>query len=312
MFYALLIGTTGTLVGLCATSLTATFLGGWYVRKTSLRRLHSDAERQNRGEKQRAFTNVLTVIAAKLNSFKLFSKLVRTLRRTRLFPDALQDELETICKYYLNLSFFDTTLIGMAGLLSAATLVIVSGLVSLSLDLMLVGMLLFFIAACAIPRLLRRIVQRFRERIEFEMQELLTMLSLLTLAGTSFNRAIFEYLSSSESMLSQLIKPLWEQYQAGATTRAEALTHISCVAQVEILHKTCRSMEHSLELGSPLSVVLQAQLDDLKEMQKKHVEEEISKIPVKILIPLGLCILPAMLILLLGPILLEVLLGISS
>ena len=59
----------------------------------------------------------------------------------------------------------------------------------------------------------------------------------------------------------------------------------------------------SLAFGSPLAEALERQAQVMRDEQRSLVEEEIERVPVKMLIPLGTLIVPAMLLAILGPLL---------
>lgn len=281
-----------------------------YSRLSAQHRMGKAFLRQVQGG-SREKTSALGLFISEFSRFKALKKFGEfTLKLNMLRRDEIRD-LEQYLKHKYGIDFADLVSIVTLSLVSVSFLTF--GLSALFASSK------FWILAVAIPALglliflkaSKTLVKRFRLRIESDLAEYLTMMSLLTLAGTPFNRAMDEYYASSFSLLAELSYKHWSEHQAGIRTRSQLLERMSKLAEAEAVQKVFRSLQHSLELGSPLSLVIDSHLEELKENQKKRVEEEISQIPVKILIPLGLCILPAMLILLLGPILVEVLLGIS-
>ena len=67
----------------------------------------------------------------------------------------------------------------------------------------------------------------------------------------------------------------------------------------------------ALRFGSAMERMLKDLATELRETRRKDVQEKVGKAPVRMLLPMGLLILPAMLILMLGPAVLNVLGGIS-
>jgi len=57
----------------------------------------------------------------------------------------------------------------------------------------------------------------------------------------------------------------------------------------------------ALELGTPLAATLDRQAHLAREEQRALVEERIERAPVKMLIPLGSLVVPAMLLAIVGP-----------
>ena len=71
------------------------------------------------------------------------------------------------------------------------------------------------------------------------------------------------------------------------------------------------ALRQAFILGSTLGPALSALSQDVRKYRAARIEERIAKTPVKILAPLGLCIVPAVLILLMGPIMSQVLQGLQ-
>jgi len=59
----------------------------------------------------------------------------------------------------------------------------------------------------------------------------------------------------------------------------------------------------ALAFGSPLAATLEQQAQAIRDEQRAQMEEEIEQVPVRMLIPLGTLIVPAMLLAILGPLL---------
>ena len=57
----------------------------------------------------------------------------------------------------------------------------------------------------------------------------------------------------------------------------------------------------SLSFGTPLAAVYERQSRAIRSEQRSQIEERIEKAPVKMLLPLGTLIVPAMLLAILGP-----------
>ena len=69
------------------------------------------------------------------------------------------------------------------------------------------------------------------------------------------------------------------------------------------------SAVRSLRFGSSLAEGLEASAAEARAAHRAHVEERVAKAPVKMMVPTGALILPAMLLLVLGPVLLELMEG---
>lgn len=202
--------------------------------------------------------------------------------------------------------------------LASATLVaafLLGAFISVIFDYKLGLSLAFLVLAFGPYLVLRGILAKQKKyilAIEFELPACLSMLSLMIQAGSTFDRAFDEYCSRVDSRLSKEAGDYWGLYQAGLYTRDQALDALIKEINSNIFERIVQTIKKGIHMGSPLSITLDSLMNDLSNFQKDRVEEEISKTPVKLLLPLGLCILPAMLILLLGPVLMEVLEGVSK
>ena len=92
----------------------------------------------------------------------------------------------------------------------------------------------------------------------------------------------------------------------GVKSREEALEDMARELGVDALARFSTVVAESLAFGSPLASALEAQARAIRDEQRAQVEEEIEKAPVKMLIPLGVLVVPAMLLAILGPLLASV------
>jgi tight adherence protein C len=69
---------------------------------------------------------------------------------------------------------------------------------------------------------------------------------------------------------------------------------------------------HSAELGISVGDVLRAQSAEMRIKRRQLAEERAHKLPVKILLPLVLCILPCVFIVVLGPAVINIIKTFSS
>ena len=77
----------------------------------------------------------------------------------------------------------------------------------------------------------------------------------------------------------------------------------------KLLARLVESVVRSLRFGSSLADGLDALAAEAREVRKTRLQEAIAKAPVKMMLPTGTLILPAMLLLVLGPVLLELMEG---
>lgn len=179
-----------------------------------------------------------------------------------------------------------------------------------------VGLLMALAAYIFLPygeaRFLERRKQQQRVRFEREIPQMLSMIALIVQAGASFDTALQEYATRFQGPLARHSQQAIDLYMSKVCSRSEALDELSKKVDAELFYRFISTVKRALYLGSPLSVAIESQLHDIRAFREEFIREEISKKPIQILIPLGIFILPGMLILLLGPILMEVMRGIHA
>ena len=95
----------------------------------------------------------------------------------------------------------------------------------------------------------------------------------------------------------------------GLATREEALRGIEAEYDSALLSRVIASMVRSMRFGTSVSATLEAVASDARDAYRSQLEERVAKAAVKMMLPVGTLILPAMLILVLGPVMLELLEG---
>jgi tight adherence protein C len=135
------------------------------------------------------------------------------------------------------------------------------------------------------------------------LPEMLDILTLGLSAGLSFDASLELYCERSSTGLSQAFRAALDSWRMGINTRDEALRKLSDDLDLAALRRFSDAVSQALAFGSPLASVLEQQAQAIRDEQRSQVEEEIEKVPVKMLLPLGTLIVPAMLLAILGPLL---------
>ena len=133
-----------------------------------------------------------------------------------------------------------------------------------------------------------------------------SMLDIVTLgleAGLSFDASLELYCERYEGRLAKALQAAILSWRLGACSRSEGLVRAAQTADAPSLKEVAGVVEEALELGLPLADTLTRQADALRAARRALVEERIERVPVKMLIPLGTLIVPAMLLAILGPLL---------
>ena len=136
-----------------------------------------------------------------------------------------------------------------------------------------------------------------------EMPEMIDILILGLSSGLSFDSALDLYCLRESGELSKELSNAHMTWKLGATTREEALNQMASRVGVPSLKSFATVVNEALTFGTPLAEILDRQASVLRDEQRSLLETEIEKIPIKMLIPLGTLIVPAMLLAILGPLL---------
>lgn len=154
----------------------------------------------------------------------------------------------------------------------------------------------------------RRVVERAREA-ERHLPEMLEVIALGMRSGLSFDRSLALYEDHFDTALSRELFSAHRQWTVGLVRRDEALRAVADAYDSAALHHAVEGIVRSLRFGSPMVSGLEAAAREARLNYRTQRQEQIAKAPVKMMIPTGTLILPAMLILVLGPVLLELIGG---
>ena len=141
---------------------------------------------------------------------------------------------------------------------------------------------------------------RDRSRCLDELPELIDVVALGMSAGISFDAALGIY---CDKMLAGELSDAMRSWELGLTTRSEALRVLASRLDVPAFTTFVDTATESLAFGAPLTKALGEQAQAVRRARRADVQERIEKAPIKMLVPTGTLILPAMLLAVLGPLL---------
>lgn len=138
------------------------------------------------------------------------------------------------------------------------------------------------------------------------LSELPVMLDVVTLglsAGLSFDASLELFCSRGSGPLSGAFEEAMLSWRIGVVDRERALWGLADELGVAALRRFAGVVGEALAFGSPLAEALERQAQVIRDEQRAQVEAEIERVPVKMLVPLGTLIVPAMFLAILGPLL---------
>jgi tight adherence protein C len=147
---------------------------------------------------------------------------------------------------------------------------------------------------------LRMSINRRQEDVRKGLPDVLDMLSVCTAAGLSFDQAMQRVGSSYQSTIGREFARLVNEMEVGVS-RQKALRNLAYRVNISELSSFVAIILQSEQLGMSIADVLHAQAEQMRIQRQYRVKEIAQKLPAKMMIPLALLILPALLDVLLGP-----------
>lgn len=141
--------------------------------------------------------------------------------------------------------------------------------------------------------------------VERYLSEMLEVVALGLRSGLTFDRSFALYGLHFENGFARDCAKAHRRWSLGLTTREEALRQLAASYECDQLARVIDSMVRSLRFGSALADILEEAAAQSRATYRTALEERVAKAPVKMMVPTGALILPAMLLLVMGPILLE-------
>lgn len=150
--------------------------------------------------------------------------------------------------------------------------------------------------------LLRAAADRRAESITETLPDLLDQVTIAVEAGLDFESALSRSCAGQDHPLAIEFLRTLQDVRLGAS-RADALAALAERSQVDDLKSVVLSLRQADSLGVPLATTLRTLANEMREKRRYRAEEKAQRLPTLMIFPLGLCILPALFIVILGPVL---------
>jgi tight adherence protein C len=144
-----------------------------------------------------------------------------------------------------------------------------------------------------------------QEAIQQELPDIADQIAITVQAGLSFEQAIARTVDSTTGPLSEELGRFLHDVRIGMS-RMKAFKGLQERADVPDMTNFVRAIAQAEKTGVSIADVLQIQADELRTKRRQRAEERAMKLPVLMLLPLVTCILPPLLMVLLGPAVLQV------
>jgi tight adherence protein C len=177
--------------------------------------------------------------------------------------------------------------------------VLVTGLGGAKFGILLVFLLPVLGAMGPSRWLKRRVAHRFDE-VTRDLPDVLDLMTISVAAGLGLEQAMQVSCAHFDSAVSDELRLTLREMELGLS-RHDALENLKIRTDIDDLVTFAVVLSQADALGLPIGRVLQAQGDTMRDKRRQRARERAAKLPVKILFPLAFCFLPAIMILIMGP-----------
>jgi pilus assembly protein TadC len=146
-----------------------------------------------------------------------------------------------------------------------------------------------------------------QQSIERELARLIDVVCLGIKSGLSIDKSIVLYEKHFNTFLASELRFVTDLWKIGLYTTQDSLLMLRSFYDSRMLSLCVQGINRALSQGTSITSDLQMLSTQIRSEYKSSVEEKIEKVPVKMMVPTGLLILPAMLILVMGPVLIQLL-----
>ena len=153
--------------------------------------------------------------------------------------------------------------------------------------------------------LLERNINRRKRKVLNAMPDALDLLTICVEAGLAFDGAMKKVTEKWNNELSAAFVRALQEIQLGKLRR-EALRDMSDRLDVPEMDSFVAAVIQSEQLGVSMARVLRVQSDAMRVKRRQRAEQNAQRAPIKMLVPMALLIFPTIVLILLGPAVLQI------
>jgi len=142
--------------------------------------------------------------------------------------------------------------------------------------------------------------QKRQAKLQMALPDALDMLTVCVEAGLGFDAALAQVARNTDGPLAAEFSRALQEMQIGKS-RSQALRALADRTTVPEARTFVSALVQASDLGIPVARVLREQSKEMRVRRRQRAEGKAQQVPVKITFPLILCIFPALLVVVLGP-----------
>ena len=147
--------------------------------------------------------------------------------------------------------------------------------------------------------------QKRQAKLQNLLPDAIDMLTICVEAGMGFDAAMTQVARNTTGPLAAEFARSLQEMQIGKS-RSQALRAMVDRTSVPELRTFVSAVVQGSELGIPVAQVLREQAKDMRVRRRQRAEGRAQQVPVKITFPLILCLFPALIIIVVGPGVIEI------
>jgi tight adherence protein C len=151
--------------------------------------------------------------------------------------------------------------------------------------------------------LMNNVSKRIRQ-VDLLLPDAIDLLVVSVEAGLGFDLALAKVTEKIQGPLSEEFNKTLQEMKMGKPRQA-ALRDLSRKVGSHNLTTFLSMIIQGTQMGISMGQILRAQSETMRLLRRQRLEETIMKLPIKMVFPLVLCIFPALMIVILGPALLQ-------
>jgi tight adherence protein C len=147
--------------------------------------------------------------------------------------------------------------------------------------------------------------QKRQVKIQTQLPDAIDMLTICVEAGMGFDAAMAQVARNTTGPLAAEFARSLQEMQIGKS-RSQALRAMVGRTSVPELRTFVSAVVQGSELGIPVAQVLREQAKEMRVRRRQRAEGRAQQVPVKITFPLILCLFPALIVIVVGPGIIEI------